>query len=81
MKYTKNQMIKKQENIKNEMALLLEKRDRIDQRLVKLRGDYDNLQTRIELVGNNPDFPNIQPSPSAEALQKVEIILSGGKIK
>jgi hypothetical protein len=71
-------MIQKQENIKKEMAFLIEKRDKIDQRLLKLRGDFNCLQMKIESVGLNPDLPSTPNEPSIEAQKKVENYLSNG---
>lgn len=79
MKFTKNQMIQKQENIKKEMAFLFEKREKIDQRLLKLKGDFNCLQMKIETVGLNPDLPGTPIEPSIEAQEKVETYLSGGE--
>lgn len=80
MKFTKNQMIQKQANIKKEMAFLIEKRDKIDQRLLKLRGDFNCLQSKIETVGLNPDLPSTPIEPSLEAQEKVENYLFSGAL-
>ena len=78
-KLTKNQIQKKQENIRKELEILEEKLIQIETRKVKLIEDYHNLSAKLaELENQSFQAPEVQKErkePSQEAKNRVSEVL------